>query len=176
MILHPPSDLIVRYSMIWLKLICPVDFFPQFVSAVRPTGAYRRFAQQHKLEQLVEHRLAKRHAEHQPQQHEHKHDDGTERHAAGPGVAVQNQFVYTRTAAMHHRQGSGQYVSTVSAVDPGARQRPASASSNLLTNPPLFRCRYGNIISTKAILDKTTNKCKGWLDDVLTSLLARIRY
>lgn len=26
-----------------------------------------------------------------------------------------------------------------------------------------FFCRYGKIVSTKAILDKTTNKCKGEL-------------
>lgn len=30
------------------------------------------------------------------------------------------------------------------------------------TDPPSSPPRYGKIVSTKAILDKTTNKCKGW--------------
>lgn len=32
-----------------------------------------------------------------------------------------------------------------------------------LNTAVLFFCRYGKIVSTKAILDKTTNKCKGEL-------------
>lgn len=32
-----------------------------------------------------------------------------------------------------------------------------------LNTAGVFFCRYGKIVSTKAILDKTTNKCKGEL-------------
>lgn len=38
--------------------------------------------------------------------------------------------------------------------------------SLIITFPPFLSFRYGKIVSTKAILDKTTNKCKGvfpWL-------------
>lgn len=87
-------------------------YFPFLIIAVRPASADGSLTEQHQLEQLLEHGLPERNAEHQPEQHdEHQHEHGSQRHGteskpAGRRAVVQDKSLHTRTAAGHNRQGS----------------------------------------------------------------------